>query len=123
MIVLARGISTRQENAAVAALVLGFALGGGVVAVAAEVATAGLMAAIGASTTACTRLLRRQSFSCPPLAHALLAARPSCLSTQGVSSPAAELLDADTPRRATSPRRRLRAPNGAQLQRSDARCR
>ena len=90
MIVLARGISTRQENAAVAALVLVFALGGGVVAVAAEVATAGLMAAIGASTTACTRLLRRQSFSCPPLAHALLAARPSCLSTQGVSSPAAE---------------------------------
>ena len=48
MIVLARGISTRRENAAVAALVLAFALGGGVVAVVAEVATAGLMAAIGA---------------------------------------------------------------------------
>ena len=70
MIVLARGISTRRENAAVAALVLAFALGGGVVAVAAEIATAGLMAAIGASTTA-LRLLSSEA-SIPLPAHALL---------------------------------------------------
>ena len=85
MIVLARGISTRRENAAVAALVLAFALGGGVVAVAAEIATAGLMAAIGASTTALRLLSSEASILLLPAAGPRVACSTAVLSSLAVS--------------------------------------
>ena len=85
MIVLARGISTRRENAAVAALVLAFALGGGVVAVAAEIATAGLMAAIGASATALRLLSSEASILVLPAAGPRVACSTAVLSSLAVS--------------------------------------